>query len=45
MYIKNLRMRQLRKLRELPLEPGVLNTEAYMLVLNRKYSSDKKVTG
>lgn len=42
MYIKNLRMRQLRKLRELPLEPGVLNTEAYMLVLNRKYSSDKK---
>ena len=42
MYIKNLRMRQLKKLRELPLEPGVLNTEAYMLVLNRKYSPDKK---
>ena len=42
MNIKNLRMKQIKKLRELYLEPGVLNTEAYMLVLNRKYSPDKK---
>lgn len=42
MNIQNLRMKQIKKLRELYLEPGVLNTEAYMLVLNRKYSDDKK---
>ena len=42
MNIQNLRMKQIKKLRELYLEPGVLNTEAYMLVLNRKYSSDKR---
>ena len=42
MHIKNLRMKELRKLRELYLEPGVLNTEAYMLVLRRKHSFDKK---
>ena len=42
MNIQNLRMRQIKRLRELHLEPGVLNTEAYMLVLNRKFSPDKK---
>ena len=42
MNIQNLRMKQIKKLRELYLEPGVLNTEAYMLVLNRKYSPDKR---
>ena len=42
MNIQNLRMKQIKKLRELYLEPGVLNTEAYMLVLNRKYSDDKR---
>ena len=42
MHILNLRMREIRKLRELYLEPGVLNTEAYMLVLKRKYLPDKK---
>ena len=42
MNVLNLRMKEIKKLRELYLEPGVLNTEAYMLVLKRKYSSDKK---
>lgn len=42
MNIQNLRMKNIRQLRELYLEPGVLNTEAYMLVLKRKYSPDKK---
>ena len=41
MYIKNLRMRQIRKLDELELAPGVLNTEALMLVLKKKNFSDK----
>ncbi len=42
MNVLNLRMKEIKKLRELYLEPGVLNTEAYMLVLKRKYSPDKK---
>ena len=42
MYVKNLRMYEVRKLKELPLESGVLNTEALMLVLNRRYFSDRK---
>lgn len=35
MKIVNLRMHQLRKLKELVLEKGTLNTEALMLVLNK----------
>ena len=41
MHIINLKMRDLRKLRELYIEPGVLNTEASMLVLKRKSFPDK----
>ena len=41
MYIKNLRMRQIRKLEELQLAPGVLNTEALMLVLKKKNFPDR----
>ena len=36
MHIRRLRMYQVRKLEELELEPGVLNTEALMLVLKKK---------
>ncbi len=42
MHILNLRMKEIRKLRELYLEPGVLNTEAYMLVLRKKSFPDKQ---
>lgn len=41
MHVINLRMHELRKLKELPLEKGVLNTEALMLVLKRKSFPDK----
>jgi len=41
--VKNLRMREIRKLKELQIENGVLNTEALMLVLKRKNFSDKVV--
>ena len=41
MHVVNLRMRNLRKLHELYIEPGVLNTEAYMLVLKKKSFPDK----
>ncbi len=41
MHVINLRMHELRKLKELPLEAGVLNTEALMLVLRRKSFPDK----
>lgn len=40
MHIINLRMREIRKLKELYLEPGVLNTEALMLVLKKKSFPD-----
>lgn len=43
MHIKNFRMREIRKLKELQIESGVLNTEALMLVLKRKSFSDKVV--
>lgn len=33
MYIENMRMHQVRKLKELHLEPGVLNTEALLLLI------------
>ena len=41
MHVINLRMRDLRKLRELYIEPGVFNTEATMLVLKRKSFPDR----
>lgn len=41
MHVINLRMHELRKLKELPLEKGILNTEALMLVLNKKNSPDR----
>lgn len=41
MHVINLRMHELRKLKELPLERGILNTEALMLVLKRKSFPDK----
>ena len=41
MKIINLRMHQLRSLKELDLPEGTLNTEALMLVLNRKYAKTK----
>ena len=37
MKIVNLRMHQLRTLKELELEHGILNTEALMLILKKKY--------
>ena len=40
MHIINLRMREVRKLMELPIESGVLNTEALMLVLKRRSFPD-----
>ena len=43
MHIKNFRMREIRKLKELQIESGVLNTEALMLVLKRKSFPDKVV--
>ena len=43
MQIKNFRMREIRKLKELNIESGVLNTEALMLVLKRKSFPDKVV--
>ena len=41
MHVINLRMHELRKLKELPLEEGVLNTEALMLVLKRRSFPDR----
>ena len=41
MHVINLRIHELRKLKELPLEPGVLNTEALMLVLKKRKSPDR----
>ena len=41
MKIINLRMHQVRALKELPIERGVLNTEALMLVLNMKQAKSK----
>ena len=38
MKIVNLRMHQLRALKELDLESGILNTEALMLILKKKYA-------
>lgn len=38
MRIINLRMYQVRGLKELSIESGVLNTEALMLVLKRRYA-------
>lgn len=38
MKVVNLRMHQLRALKELVLERGTLNTEALMLILNKKTS-------
>lgn len=38
MKIINLRMHQIRKLKELEIENGVLNTEGLMLVLKRRYA-------
>ena len=35
MEIINLRMHQLRSLQELPLETGIFNTEALMLILRK----------
>ena len=43
MQVVNLRMHELRKLKELNLESGVLNTEALMLVLKKKTFSDHVV--
>lgn len=40
MHVINFRMRDLRKLRQLYIEPGVFNTEATMLVLKRKSFPD-----
>ena len=41
MKIINLRMHQVRGLKELQIERGVLNTEALMLVLNKRYGKTK----
>ena len=41
MHVINFRMRDLRKLRQLYIEPGVFNTEATMLVLKRKSFPDR----
>lgn len=41
MKIVNLRMHQLQRLRELKIESGVFNSEAYMLILNRKQAKSK----
>ena len=41
MDIINLRMREVRKLKTLPIEKGVLNTEALMLILKKKFFSNK----
>ncbi len=41
MKIINLRMHQLRSLKELELEPGTFNTEALMLILNKKQAKTK----
>ncbi len=41
MHVINLRMHELRKLKELPIEDGVLNTEALMLILKRRSFPDK----
>lgn len=40
MYVKNMRMSEIRKLKELPLEDGVLNTEALLLLLRKRCFSD-----
>ncbi|MBP3445554.1 MAG: hypothetical protein J6K23_06435 [Bacilli bacterium] len=42
MKIVNLRMHQVRKLKELVLEKGTLNTEALMLILDKKYIKENK---
>lgn len=42
MKIINLRMYQVRKLKELVLEKGTLNTEALLLILDKKYSKTKE---
>lgn len=42
MKIINLRMYQVRKLETLKIERGVFNTEALMLVLNKKYTKSSK---
>lgn len=41
MKIVNLRMYQLQRLKELKIESGVFNSEAYMLVLNKKQAKSK----
>lgn len=41
MKIINLRMHQLRNLKELELEPGTFNTEALMLILNKNQAKTK----
>lgn len=41
MQVINLRMHQLRKLKELKIEDGVLNTEALMLLLKKRTFPDK----
>lgn len=41
MKIINLRMHQLRSLKELELEPGTFNTEALMLILNKNQAKTK----
>ena len=41
MKVVNLRIHQLRKLKELVLEKGILNTEALMLILDKKQAKTK----
>ena len=41
MEIINLRMHQLRSLQELPLETGIFNTEALMLILRKNQAKTK----
>ncbi len=42
MKIINLRMYQVRKLKELELEKNIFNTEALMLILNKKFKTNDK---
>lgn len=42
MNVINLRMSQVRKLKELELEKGTLNTEALMLILNKKITKENE---
>lgn len=41
MHVINLRIHELRKLKELPIEAGVLNTEALMLILKKRNCPDR----